>query len=200
MKIISTFVSFGLFLLKSMKNITTHHFTWVLKRVSLLWPSPWQPRPLFPNCSFASEGATPELDWGCFDPPACPNRQLCTWGTGRALEPRSHLATIVCPGGPGRPVSLPPPSLPLSLCLARLLLLFSNSFARSLTLRLSPSPLSVFCSTGTCGPTEALGYTKKRKLSFICSLLPAVHFVHLCSLSAQKMYRFYPWLCYRYWQ
>lgn len=45
----------------------------------------------------------------------CPNGQLCTLGTGRALEPHSHLAAIVCPGGPGRRVFLPPRSQSLTL-------------------------------------------------------------------------------------
>ena len=86
------------------------------------------------------------LNRGCFDPPAGPGRQLCTLGTGRALEPRSHLAAIVCPGGPGaRPP--PPPPYPITLSLSHslaqprspFLLPFSISFALSSSLSLHSS-------------------------------------------------------------
>lgn len=54
---------------RTLTCVISHEF---LKRVSMLRLSLWQPRLLFQNCPFASEGATPELDRGCFDLPVCP--------------------------------------------------------------------------------------------------------------------------------
>lgn len=144
----------------------------------------------------ASEGATPELDRGCFDLPACPNQQLCTLGTGRALEPHSHLAAIVCPGGPGRPVFLPPPTHSLSLRSAQLSfsslsLSHSLSLSRSRSLPLSPSLLSVFVPQGPVVQLK-LSVTQRNQIGF--HLQPVTSCVHCASvlpLSAEKKYRFY---------
>lgn len=127
-----------------MKKIHSHRFTGVFNRSLSLFLSVASvvlaTQALVPEIApFASEGATPELDRGCFDPPACPDRQLCTLGTGRALEPHSHLAAIVCPGGPGRPpasLQLPPTSPPPHL--------LSHSHSRSLPLSLARLSLSLF--------------------------------------------------------
>lgn len=85
------------------KKICMHHFSSSKKSLSVAVVV-MATKALVPK--IASECPTPELDHGCFDLPAWPNRQLCTLGTGRALEPHSHLAAIVCPGGPGRPIFL----------------------------------------------------------------------------------------------
>lgn len=74
---------------------------------------------------------------------------------------------------------LPPPGSPSSP------FTISSPLSLSISSYFSLASLCL-CSAGTCGPTEALGYTKKTKLAFICSLLPAVCIVRLCSRSAQK--------------
>lgn len=87
----------------------------------------------------------------------------------------SHLALIVCPGGPG--LCLWPPPLPPTVSLyprPHLLLMVLFFPLASLSLRRSLFSSHRLCLTGTCTPTEALSYTKKPKLAFICSPLPAV--------------------------
>lgn len=113
----------------------------------------------------------PGLFWS-----ACPNRQLCTLGTGRALEPHSHLAAIVCPGGPGRPVFLPPPSLSfyVSAQLSFSSLLLSHSLSRSLPL--SPS---VFVPQGPVVQLK-LSVTQRNQIGF--HLQPVTSCVHCASV------------------
>lgn len=94
---------------------------------------------------------------------------------GRDALTHPHILPLPAPSSPLLPTSPSPPFL---------YHIPSPSLAL-LSLSLPRFSLCL-CSTGTCGPTEALGYTKKPKLAFICSLLPAVYIVHLCSLSAQE--------------
>lgn len=171
------------FLLKWMKKTFACIISRVLKRVSLLQQSSWQPRLLFQKlsiCLWMSDTWTrPRMFWSSSlsQPPAVYFRdRQGPWAT---LSSRCYCL----------------PRWARTPYLSLLLLPFSitSPLHRSLT-------SLCLCSTGTCGPTEALGYTKKPKLAFICSLLPAVYIVHLCSLSlCAEKYRFYPWHCYYYW-
>lgn len=172
-----------MFLLKWMKKTFACIISRVLKRVSLLQQSSWQPRLLFQKlsiCLWMSDTWTrPRMFWSSSlsQPPAVYFRdRQGPWAT---LSSRCYCL----------------PRWARTPYLSLLLLPFSitSPLHRSLT-------SLCLCSTGTCGPTEALGYTKKPKLAFICSLLPAVYIVHLCSLSlCAEKYRFYPWHCYYYW-
>lgn len=168
----------------------------VLKRVSLLRPSSWQPRLLFQKLSVCLWRSNTWTRPGLFWSSCLPQPTAVYFGDREGPWATLSSRCYCLPRWARTPYLTPPPSARLFFSSLSL----SHSLSGSLDLFLSFYLASFcLCSTGTCGPTEALGYTKKPKLAFICSLLPAVWIVHLCSLSAQKMYRFYPWQCYYCW-
>lgn len=69
--------------------------------------------------------------------------------------------------------------------LKSVMLMYYESMLSYCPLLLSSISL-LYCSAETCGPTEALSFTKKPQSSFICSLLPAVFIVAWCSFAAWK--------------
>lgn len=164
------------------KKICMHHFSSSKKSLSCCSSRHGNQGSCSKNCPFASECPTPELDQGVFWSSCLPQLPAVYFGDREGPWATLSSRCYCLPRWARTPY--------LSLLL----------LSASITFPLHRSLTSLcLCSTGTCGPTEALGYTKKPKLAFICSLLPAVYIVHLCSLSVQKKYRFYPWHCYYYW-
>lgn len=119
------------------------------------------------------EGPTPELSIGAVL--ICPPTAVHFRGGegGKALQPHSHPAAIVCPGGPERHISLLRPR-PHHLC------------------HHPPPRLSGSLSRRDLWSNRSSRLHKDPQLAFIWSLLPAVYILHFNSCFCAGKYRFHP--------